>query len=101
VWPPLTTTGAPKASAGVDASKLGTISRSDGTKQVTYSGHPLYYFIADKSAGETKGQGSNSFGAPWWLVTPSGQAITSGGSSSSGSSSSGSSGGSSSGGGWG
>jgi predicted lipoprotein with Yx(FWY)xxD motif len=75
-WPPLIATGAPKASSGVDASKLGTTTRSDGTKQVTYAGHPLYYFIADKSAGQTTGQGNNSFGAPWWLVAPSGQAIT-------------------------
>ena len=82
VWPPLTTTGTPKASAGVEASKLGTSTRSDGTKQVTYNGHPLYYFVADMSAGSTKGQGSTSFGAPWWLVSPSGSAIKSGGASS-------------------
>ncbi|HEX4279901.1 MAG TPA: hypothetical protein VHZ27_03990, partial [Solirubrobacteraceae bacterium] len=74
--------------------------RSDGTEEVTYKGHPLYYFVADKSAGSTSGQGSNSFGAKWWLVTPSGAAITTGGSSSS-SSSGGSSSSSSSSGGWG
>jgi hypothetical protein len=94
---------------------LGTITRSDGAKQVTYKGHPLYYYTADTSAGQTTGQGSNQFGAKWWLVAPSGSGITSGSASSSGSStaassSSGSSssssggsssGGSSSGGGWG
>ena len=53
--------------------------RSDGTEEVTYKGHPLYYFVADKSAGSTSGQGSNSFGAKWWLVAPSGTAITTGG----------------------
>jgi predicted lipoprotein with Yx(FWY)xxD motif len=77
-WPPVETKGKPTAGAGVDASKLGTTTRSDGTEQVTYNGHPLYYFIADKSAGQLTGQGSNSFGAKWWLVAPSGDAITSG-----------------------
>jgi hypothetical protein len=62
---------------------------------VTYKGHPLYYFVADKTAGSTSGQGSDGFGAKWWLVAPSGSAITtssgSSGGSSSGSSSSSSS----------
>lgn len=75
-WPPLTTNGTPKVSGGVVASKLGTFTRSDGSKQVTYNGHPLYYFVADKSAGSTSGEGNTSFGAPWWLVAPSGNAIT-------------------------
>jgi predicted lipoprotein with Yx(FWY)xxD motif len=93
-WPPVTTTGNPTAGSGVTASMLGMTKRSDGTEQVTYDGHPLYYFIADTAAGTTKGQGSDSFGAKWWLVTPSGSAITaSAGSSSGGSSSGGSSGG--------
>jgi predicted lipoprotein with Yx(FWY)xxD motif len=81
-WPPVTTTGKPTAGAGVNAADLGTTTRSDGSEEVTYKGHPLYYFIADKSAGDTKGQGSNNFGAKWWLVAPSGDAITSSGSSS-------------------
>jgi predicted lipoprotein with Yx(FWY)xxD motif len=76
-WPPLTTNGAPTAGPGVTATDLGTISRSDGTEQVTYAGHPLYYFAGDKTAGQTNGEGSNGFGAPWYLVAPSGQQITS------------------------
>lgn len=87
-WPPLLTKGTPATGSGVTASNLGTTTRSDGTEQVTYKGHPLYYFIADRSAGNTKGQGSDSFGAKWWLVAPSGSAITSSGSSTSSSSSS-------------
>jgi predicted lipoprotein with Yx(FWY)xxD motif len=83
-WPPLLTTGTPTASGGATAVDLGTITRSDGTKQVTYMGHPLYYFVADTGAGKTTGQGSNSFGAKWWLVAPSGAAITAGSSSSGG-----------------
>ena len=96
VWPPLTTTGKAAASGGATSADLGTIKRSDGTKQVTYKGHPLYYYAADSSPGMTTGQGSDNFGAKWWLVAPSGAAITkalSGGSSSSSSSSTSSSGG--------
>lgn len=90
VWPPVLTTGAPQASAGVDASLLGTTTRADGGLQVTYQGHPLYYFASDTSAGQTTGQGSNGFGAKWWLVSPSGDAITgSAGTGTSGSSSDG------------
>ena len=77
-WPPLTTTGAPTAAGAAKASDLGTTKRSDGSLQVTYDGHPLYYFVGDSGKGETKGQGSNSFGAKWWLVTPAGTAITTG-----------------------
>jgi predicted lipoprotein with Yx(FWY)xxD motif len=58
-WPPLTVKGGPTAGTGATASDLGTISRSDGTKQVTYAGHPLYYFAGDNAAGQTNGEGSN------------------------------------------
>lgn len=75
-WPPLLTTGAPVAGAGVASGDLGTIARSGSTRQVTYKGHPLYFFVADRRAGATTGQGSDSFGAKWWLVAPSGAAIT-------------------------
>jgi predicted lipoprotein with Yx(FWY)xxD motif len=100
-WPPVVTTATPTAGSGVTAGDLGMITRTDGKKQVTYKGHPLYYFVGDRSAGTDHGQGSDSFGAKWWLVTPAGAAITAGGSSSapSGGSSSGSS--TSSGGSWG
>jgi predicted lipoprotein with Yx(FWY)xxD motif len=76
-WPPLTSTAAPTAGSGVTASSLGTITRSDGTKQVTYGGHPLYYFSQDSSAGQMTGQGSPAFGATWYIVSPAGSAITS------------------------
>src|SRR6266545_4731829 len=69
-WPPLTTKGAAKAGTGVKASLLGTSKRSDGTQEVTYAGHPLYYFAGDTAAGQTTGQGSGAFGAPWWVVAP-------------------------------
>ena len=75
-WPPLTTKSAALAATGVTMSRLGTTTRSDGIKQVTYDGHPLYYFAGDTSKGSFTGQGSNEFGAKWWLVAPSGAAIT-------------------------
>ena len=64
------------ASGGAKTSDLGTITRSDGSKQVTYDGHPLYFFAGDSGAGQLTGQGSNGFGAKWWLVAPSGAEIT-------------------------
>jgi predicted lipoprotein with Yx(FWY)xxD motif len=75
-WPPVIAKGKPAASGSVKASQLGTIKRSDGTEQVTYNGHPLYYFEGDPKSGTTHGQGSDAFGAKWWLVTPAGAAIT-------------------------
>ena len=75
-WPPALTSGKPKAGKGVKASLLGTTKRKDGKLEVTYDGHPLYTFIQDRAAGDTTGQGSTGFGAAWWVVAPSGKAIT-------------------------
>jgi predicted lipoprotein with Yx(FWY)xxD motif len=75
-WPPVTSTGPATASGGAKASDLGTITRSDGSKQVTYDGHPLYYFAGDSGPGTASGQGSDGFGAKWWLVAPAGGDVT-------------------------
>jgi predicted lipoprotein with Yx(FWY)xxD motif len=75
-WPPLTVSTTPAVSGGAMSADLGTITRSDGSKQVTYNGHPLYYFAGDSGPGTTSGQGSDDFGADWWLVSTSGAAIT-------------------------
>ena len=75
-WPPVPATGKVTAVGGAVSSDLGTITRSDGTKQVTYDGHPLYYFAGDSGPGQASGQGSDSFGAKWWLVSPSGADVT-------------------------
>ena len=72
-WPPLTTTGAPTAGTGVKASLLGTSKRDDGKMEVTYNGHPLYYFANDTAPGDLKGQGVDAFGAEWYAVTPEGK----------------------------
>jgi len=82
-WPPVTTTGTPTVSGGAVAADLGTFTRSDGTKQVTYDGHPLYYFAGDSGPGMTAGQGLDGFGAKWWLVAPSGASLSGSGSGSS------------------
>jgi predicted lipoprotein with Yx(FWY)xxD motif len=75
VWPPVTTAGAVKAGGGAISADLGTTMRSDGTEQVTYKGHPLYFFAKDKDDGDAYGQGSNSFGAGWYVLKPSGAKI--------------------------
>ena len=74
-WPPVLTNGAPAAVGGVTASLLGTTKRTDGTLEVTYAGHPLYYFITDKKPGDITGQGVNGFGARWYVLSPSGMQI--------------------------
>lgn len=75
-WPPLTTTSTPEAAApSLDASKLGTITRRDGTKQVTFNGKPLYRHARDTAANEVRGQGMHSFGGEWALVAPDGSMI--------------------------
>jgi predicted lipoprotein with Yx(FWY)xxD motif len=75
LWPPLTTKGKPVAGHGVRASLLGTTKRKDGKLEVTYNGHPLYYFVTDKKPGQTTGQGVNQFGAPWWVLSAAGKEI--------------------------
>jgi predicted lipoprotein with Yx(FWY)xxD motif len=71
-WPPLTTSGRPRAGSGVSARLLGTTRRRGGARQVTYAGHPLYRFAGDSRAGDTTGQGLREFGARWFAVTASG-----------------------------
>jgi predicted lipoprotein with Yx(FWY)xxD motif len=74
-WPPLLTSGKPIAGAGVKVSLLGTTRRSNGTRQVTYAGHPLYRFAEDTKSGQTKGEALKAFGAEWYVLSPSGKKI--------------------------
>jgi predicted lipoprotein with Yx(FWY)xxD motif len=74
-WPPVTTDGAPTAAGSAVTADLGTITRSDGSKQVTYKGHPLYFFEKDGDAGDAYGQGSKAFGADWYVLKPSGSKV--------------------------
>jgi predicted lipoprotein with Yx(FWY)xxD motif len=74
-WPPDTATGMPHAGSGINQTLLGTVKRSDGATQITYNGHPLYYFSGDTGAGTAMGQGANAFGAGWYVVGASGSKI--------------------------
>jgi predicted lipoprotein with Yx(FWY)xxD motif len=75
VWSPLMTSGQPQAGAGLKASLLATSKRQDGSTQITYGGHPLYYYEDDKKAGTTKGEGSKEFGAEWYAVDAKGKKL--------------------------
>lgn len=71
-WPPLLADGAVTAGEGLDASKLTTVDRTDGTKQVKYGDWPLYYFANDAAAGDTNGQG---LADKWYVVDATGALI--------------------------
>jgi predicted lipoprotein with Yx(FWY)xxD motif len=73
VWPPVV--GTAIASGKARAGDLGTITRPGGITQVTYKGHPLYYFINDKDNGDAYGAGIVSFGAKWYSLMPSGNKV--------------------------
>jgi predicted lipoprotein with Yx(FWY)xxD motif len=73
-WPPFLTTGAPRAGNGIAAPGLGTRRRTDGTRQVTYKGRPLYYYRGDKP-GVILCQNVNEFGGDWLVVAPSGKPV--------------------------
>lgn len=73
VWPPVLTEGDPTAGEGASASQLGTTKRKDGTVQVTYAGHPLYTYAADKKPGEANGNDVDSFGGEWYALKGSGE----------------------------
>jgi predicted lipoprotein with Yx(FWY)xxD motif len=72
-WPPMLTEGKPTVGNGASASKVGTTERKDGTAQVTYAGHPLYTFVADKKPGEANGNDVSAFGAQWYALKGSGE----------------------------
>jgi predicted lipoprotein with Yx(FWY)xxD motif len=74
-WPPLIAQ-TPTAGTGLKASLLDTTKRKDGKLQVTYGGHPLYFFAPDKKAGDVNGQGVVHFGGAWWVVSAAGKKIT-------------------------
>jgi predicted lipoprotein with Yx(FWY)xxD motif len=75
VWPPVTTSSDAKSGGSAMSADLGTIGRSDGTKQVTYKGHPLYFFARDGDKGDAYGQGIKGFGASWYVLAPSGSKV--------------------------
>ena|SRR5207245_3812713 len=74
-WPPLLSHGKPSVGAGLKESLVGTTKRSNGTRQVMYNRHPLYTYVLDKGAGQTKGEGVSAFGAKWHAVSAKGTAV--------------------------
>lgn len=72
-WPPYVTDGEPEAGEGVKADLLATTERDDGTTQVTYGGHPLYYFARDTAAGDVKGHDHEGFGDDWYALKADGK----------------------------
>jgi predicted lipoprotein with Yx(FWY)xxD motif len=74
-WPPLLAHGKPSVSGGANSSLVATIQRPNGTRQLTYNGHPLYAFVDDQKPGDLKGQAVTAFGAPWYVLSPAGDQI--------------------------
>ncbi len=74
-WPPLTVEGKATAGSGLDSSQLTTFKRDDGTTQVAYAGHPLYYYSGDSAPGDANGNGVDKFGAEWYAMGSSGEAV--------------------------
>jgi predicted lipoprotein with Yx(FWY)xxD motif len=72
-WPPVLTKGSPAAASGTKQDLLGTTKRTDGTTQVTYGGHPLYFY-AHEAKNEVKCHNIQGFGGLWLVVTPAGRA---------------------------
>ena len=72
VWPPVVAGSGALTAQGFAQSELGTITRSDGTKQVTVDGWPVYTYTGDSAAGQTNGQKLNVNGGTWWAVTTTG-----------------------------
>jgi predicted lipoprotein with Yx(FWY)xxD motif len=75
-WPPLRAKGEPVTAQGLTSSKLGITSRPNGTRQVTYNGHPLYRYTGDTRPGDANGQGLSAFGAPWFAVSSAGTVVS-------------------------
>ncbi len=74
-WPPMTTQSNPIARDGIDASKLGTTEREDGSLQVTFAGHPLYDYLGDTAAAEANGNDIDAFGGQWHVISPDGEEL--------------------------
>jgi predicted lipoprotein with Yx(FWY)xxD motif len=75
VWPPLIAAGHVAHGPGVSAGGLGSVARRGGGREVTYGGHPLYFYAGDSRPGQTRGEGLNQFGAKWYVLAASGHKI--------------------------
>jgi len=74
-WPPYVVKSRPRAAAGVDAARVGTVRRADGSLQATYAGRPLYYYVGDRRPGQILCQNVTEFGGVWRVVRPDGRLV--------------------------
>lgn len=75
-WPPLLTATSPVAGGGLSQALMATVTRTDGSMQVTYNGHALYLYIGDRTPGEIKCQAIVEYGGGWFVVDTQGNKIT-------------------------
>jgi predicted lipoprotein with Yx(FWY)xxD motif len=74
-WPPYIVKARPRAGAGISAARIGTTKRADGSRQATYGGRPLYYYIGDRKPGQILCQNVTEFGGVWRVVRASGRLV--------------------------
>jgi predicted lipoprotein with Yx(FWY)xxD motif len=75
-WPPVPASATARTAGGATAADLASTTAPGGGKQLTYAGHPLYYFAGDQKSGDTNGQNLDQFGAKWYVLNPAGAAVT-------------------------
>src|SRR3954465_2586180 len=75
-WPPAVAPAKPTVAKGMDRSKLKVIKRGDGSRQLSYNGHPLYRFALDSARGDTNGQNVTAFGGTWHVLSKRGGVVT-------------------------
>ena len=75
-WPPAGSPKKPTVASGITKSKLKVIKRGDGTRQLSYNGHPLYRYVGDGKPGDTSGENLTAFGGKWDAVSKSGKIVT-------------------------
>jgi len=74
-WPPYVVRGGVRAGSGVKSSLIETVSRAAGSRQVTYAGRPLYFYVGDAKPGQILCQNASEFGGLWLVVRPSGKLV--------------------------
>ena len=75
-WPPYVVAGGGRAGAGAHTPLIGVIRRKEGSRQLTYNGHPLYYYVGDRAPGDILCQDVEEYGGHWWVVSPAGGPVT-------------------------
>jgi predicted lipoprotein with Yx(FWY)xxD motif len=74
-WPPVIVKGSVLVGPGVERALLGTVTRANGSTQLSYNGHPLYTYVLDVKPGSITGQAIDQDGGPWYVLDPAGNEI--------------------------